>query len=323
MTRQVAGSPQMLLVRKHPQNRARAMASGRSTANLVGMIEGTDVVSRAELLVGGLSRRGLARAVADGLLVRVRRDHYMAAEVSEKLHSAVRIGGRLTCLSLLQMLGVFVFANETLHVHITRGMSRLRAGADARRKLEPRYERTQRLHWLPLVRADDSTGSCVSVVDALAHAVLCQPARHAIATIDSALNKGFIRLADLADVFSALPPRFGVLRSLVDGRAQSGPETLMRLMARSLGCRFDLQVRFEGVGYVDLVLDSWLVVECDSKEFHASWEQQVKDRNRDLALAARGYVTLRLTAAQIMYRPDEALAALRGLLQTHGGCAPR
>jgi len=299
------------------------MARGRSTANLFVMIEDTGVATRAELFAGGLSRRDLARAVAEGSLVRVRRDRYMAAEVSEKLHFAVRIGGRLTCLSLLQMLGVFVFANETLHVHITRGMSRLRAGADARRRLQPRYERTQRLHWLPLVRADDSTGSCVGVVDALTHAVLCQPARHAIATIDSALNKGLIHLADLADVFSALPPRFAVLRSLVDGRAQSGPETLVRLMARSLGCRVDLQVKFEGVGYVDLVLDGWLVVECDSKEFHESWEQQAKDRNRDLALAARGYVTLRLTAVQIMYRPDEVLAALRGLLQAHGGCAPR
>lgn len=299
------------------------MARGRSTANLFVMIEDTGVATRAELFAGGLSRRDLARAVAEGSLVRVRRDRYMAAEVSEKLHFAVRIGGRLTCLSLLQMLGVFVFANETLHVHITRGMSRLRAGADARRRLQPRYERTQRLHWLPLVRADDSTGSCVGVVDALAHAVLCQPARHAIATIDSALNKGLIHLADLADVFSALPPRFAVLRSLVDGRAQSGPETLVRLMARSLGCRVDLQVKFEGVGCVDLVLDGWLVVECDSKEFHESWEQQAKDRNRDLALAARGYVTLRLTAVQIMYRPDEVLAALRGLLQAHGGCAPR
>ena len=54
------------------------------------------------------------------------------------------------------------------------------------------------------------------------------------------------------------------------------------------------------------------MVECDSKEFHESWEQQVKDRNRDLALAALGYATLRLTAAQIMYRPDEVLAALAG-----------
>jgi very-short-patch-repair endonuclease len=56
------------------------------------------------------------------------------------------------------------------------------------------------------------------------------------------------------------------------------------------------------------------VIECDSKEFHSSWQQQVKDRDRDLALAAQGYVTLRLTAAQIMYRSEDVVAAVRGLL---------
>ena len=308
---------------RHPQKLSAAATSWLHLAILVGMMESRSVATRAELMAEGMSRRGLARAVAEGSLVRVRRDRYMAAGASELLYQAVRIGGRLTCVSLLQMLSVFVFANDALHVHIPRGMSRLRSGADPKRRLEPRESRAQRLHWLPLVCAEDLTDSCVGVVDALAHAVLCQPARHAIATLDSALNKGLIQQADIADVFSGLPPRFGVLRALVDGRAQSGPETLVRLMARSLGCRVDLQVKFDGVGFVDLVLDGWLVVECDSKEFHESWQQQVKDRNRDLALATLGYATLRLTAAQIMYRPDEVLTALRGLLQSHAGCSVR
>jgi very-short-patch-repair endonuclease len=73
-------------------------------------------------------------------------------------------------------------------------------------------------------------------------------------------------------------------------------------------------VEFDGIGRVDLLVDGWLVLECDSREYHNSWQQQVADRNRDLALADRGYVTLRLTAAQIMYRPDEVLAAIKGLL---------
>jgi very-short-patch-repair endonuclease len=66
---------------------------------------------------------------------------------------------------------------------------------------------------------------------------------------------------------------------------------------------------------VDLLVDGWLVIECDSREFHSSWEQQLADRTRDLALAARGYSCLRLTAAQVMYRPEEVLAPLRGLVE--------
>lgn len=271
----------------------------------------------------GMSRRTLARALASGELIRVRRDAYMHADASQIARDAVRIGGRLTCLSLLQALGVFVFANTVVHVHIVRGMSRLRSAKRSAGALEPRLNRPQRLHWLRLVRPDDASGAYVAIVDALAHAVLCQAPRYAIASIDSALNKGLIELADLVDLFAAVPPRFSVLRSLIDGRAQSGPETLVRLMARTLGCEVELQSWFEGVGYVDLVIDGWLVVECDSKEFHQNWEQQVKDRNRDLALAALGYATLRLTAAQIMYRPAEVLAALQRLVETHRGCQPR
>lgn len=115
-------------------------------------------------------------------------------------------------------------------------------------------------------------------------------------------------------MFSRLPARFQVLESLVDGRAESGPETFVRLMARMLGCDIRLQVFFDGVGRVDLLLDGWLVVECDSREFHSDWAQQEVDHDRDLALATLGYSTLRLTAARIMYRPDEVFAALRGLL---------
>ncbi len=172
-----------------------------------------------------------------------------------------------------------------------------------------------RLHWGSLLEAAGSS-SAVNVLDALAHAVRCQPPRAAIATIDSALHQGFILEAQLADLFAALPARFRPLLPLIDGRAESGPESLVRLMARMLGCDIRLQVEFDGVGRVDLVLDGWLVVECDSKEFHASWEAQLRDRERDLALAAMGYCTIRLTAATIMYRPDEAFAALKGLIRS-------
>jgi very-short-patch-repair endonuclease len=286
------------------------------------VIKHIEVATRATVL-RGLTRRQLAAAVASGALVRVRRDRYMHPDSPRAARDAVRIGGRLTCLSLLQMLGVFVYANSVTHVHIVRGMSRLRSTKSRARALEPRGQRSERLHWLALTRPEDVLGAAVGIVDALVHSVLCQAPRHALATIDSALNKGLIALADLDDVFGALPPRFSALRPLVDGRAQSGPETLVRLMARSLGCQVELQSWFDGVGHVDLVINGWLAVECDSKEFHESWQQQVKDRNRDLALAALGYATLRLTAAQIMYRPDEVQAAIRRLVEQHSGCAVR
>ena len=82
----------------------------------------------------------------------------------------------------------------------------------------------------------------------------------------------------------------------------------------ALGCNVDLQVTFDGIGRVDMVVDGWLVVECDSRAFHAGWKQQLNDRRRDAALAALGFVTLRLTAEDIMYNPEFVLAAVKGLL---------
>ncbi len=100
----------------------------------------------------------------------------------------------------------------------------------------------------------------------------------------------------------------------MDGRAESGSETLVRLMLRALGRRAELQVVIRGVGRVDLVVDGWLVIECDSKAFHSSWDQQREDRRRDQALAALGYVVYRPIAEDILYHPDVVVAALKGLL---------
>ncbi|WP_396656779.1 DUF559 domain-containing protein [Microbacterium sp.] len=272
------------------------------------------VWTRAELIASGWTSRALTAAVRSGRLVRARRDRYLPPDAPRDLVEAVRVGGLLGCLSLLQLLGVFVFGPPALHVHMTRGSSRMRSPESRTKRLAPRGVREPVLHWHTLI--DEPTRSCVGIVDALINAVRCQTPRHAVATIDSALNKGLLRLEQLAEVFAALPARYRVLRGFVDGRAQSGPETLVRLMVRSLGCRVEPQVAFPGVGFVDLVVDGWLVIECDSRAHHSDWAQQLTDYRRDLMLARQGFCVLRLTAADIMYEPDSVMAALRGLLQS-------
>lgn len=275
-----------------------------------------DVFTRAELRAAGYSRRRLSSAVASGQLIRARRDRYMHGDAPAALVQAVRVGGRLTCLSLLALFEVFVLENSHLHVHVHHSASRLRSALARTTPLEPRSTRKVRLHWVPLhdPRMARAAESSVSIIDALIHAVRCQPLRAAIATLDSALNKNLIGLAELAEVFAALPQKYRVMRAFIDGRAESGPETLMRLMLLGLGCRIELQVKFAGIGRVDLLVDGWLIIECDSERYHSGWTQQQADRDRDLALAARGYTTLRPTATAIMWRPEEVLAAVRGLL---------
>ncbi|WP_342001110.1 hypothetical protein MRBLWH7_001678 [Microbacterium sp. LWH7-1.2] len=158
------------------------------------------------------------------------------------------------------MLGVFVLENRNLHVHVRPTASRLRSPHDRRKRITALRRRGVKLHWTDLL--DECGRACATgVLDALAHAIRCQNPTAAVATLDSALNKKLIAEADLARVFAALPARFQVLASFVDARAESGPETFVRLMARRLGCDIQLQVKFAETGRVDLVLDGWLVVE--------------------------------------------------------------
>lgn len=275
-----------------------------------------DILSRAALLAEGFTSRMITDAVQSKTLVRARRDNYLPAGAADDVIRAVRVGGRLTCLSLLELLGVFVLANGRLHVHVPENAARLRSPHDRRRRLESRAERGVLLHWRRL-SVDPGPSACATIVDALAHAVRCQTPRAAVATLDSALRLGLIMRWQLADVFRELPRRYAVIMSLVDPTAESGPESLMRLMLRGLADGVEAQVEIDGVGRVDFVVNGWLIVECDSVEFHVSREQFEADRERDLKAAMRGFTTFRPTANMIMYRPDEVIAALRALLSAH------
>jgi very-short-patch-repair endonuclease len=241
--------------------------------------------------------------------VRPRRGRYLWTHTHDSVKLAVGEGGRLDCVSLLALLGVFVQGSHAPHVQVHPHSTRL----------PPTAVGTVR-HWRTSHAADDAV--ITPVVEALVQAVRCQTPRAAIATLDSAWHLRLVDEAGIAAIFAALPRRYRRLRGLLDRRAESGTETLVRLMLRTLGARPELQVKITGVGFVDLLVDGWLIVECDSEAHHADWKQIKADRRRDAAAAAQGYMTLRLLAEDILYRPDWVLGVLRNTL-THGSPAAR
>lgn len=83
---------------------------------------GIQVFRRADLLGMGMRPKQITRAVRGGIVVCVRRDRYMFAPVA-RIDRAVRVGGRLACVSVLSLLGVFVFDDSRVHVHLERTMS--------------------------------------------------------------------------------------------------------------------------------------------------------------------------------------------------------
>lgn len=257
----------------------------------------------AQLRALPMTRRRIDEALRVGTLIRVRRGHYAAFDTLPEVVEAVRLGGRLDCVSLLRALGVFTHHPPGLHVRIPPHAGRL----------PPRGQEIT-AHWR--ADRDASGGPVVDLIDALVQAVRCQNPRSAIATLDSAWHLGLVDEGALVEIFARLPARYRPLRRLLDRRSESGPESLVRLLLRSIGCRFELQVRIDGVGRVDLLVDGWLIVECDSRAFHGSWDAQRSDRRRDLAAAARGYVTLRVLAEDVLYRSDDVRAALRGAVDS-------
>jgi very-short-patch-repair endonuclease len=256
--------------------------------------------SYRELRAEGMTRAEIARSIHVGTLLRARRDTYLRAGVSADVLNAVQLGGRLDCLSLLDARGIFAHDRALLHVQFERAASRLPARGGAVRG-----------HWRSSVAAPRATHA--PLLEALVQSASCQPPRSFVASLDSAWNMGLNDERDVHEIFQLLPYRFRRLQPLVDPSAGSGPETLVRLMLRALGLRWRSQVHIPGVGRVDFVVEKWLIIECDSKAHHSSWEAQREDRRRDRAAAAAGYVTLRLIAEEILYEPDAVRAAIAGL----------
>ncbi|HWI31631.1 MAG TPA: DUF559 domain-containing protein [Microbacterium sp.] len=188
-----------------------------------------------------------------------------------------------------------------------------------KRWLRGRDDRSVRLHWGHL-RDPAEARHVVSLRDALMTLIRCQPARAVVATLDNLLFLAVITMDELRDVFAALPARYDVLLRLVDGRCESGPESLLRLTLRQMGLRFEVQAEIDGVGRVDFLVEGCLIIECDSKAFHEGWAAQKRDRRRDLAAASRGLMTLRLLAEDIMYHPGVIAPAIRELLAAHVHC---
>ena len=266
-------------------------------------------LSYADLRSEGWSRRAIDAALAMGRLVRVRKGTYILGTCPDPVRDALAQGGRLDCLSLLMLLGVFVLDCPQLHLQMDHGTTRVaeRAGVGVVR------------HWRDT--SAPTRHAVADLVEALVQACRCQAPRAALATLDSAWHLGLVNESDIAAVFRSLPRRYAALRPLLDRRSESGVETLVRLLLRAMGCEIQVQVAIVGVGRVDLLVDGWLIVECDSKAFHEGWLKQRDDRRRDSAAAALGYTTIRVLAEDALYAPETVRAAVRGLREARAGGA--
>lgn len=157
--------------------------SASDPTRLVVKLDGVVRVERLKAL--GIGRRALDRTLASGELVRIRRGWVALPEADPVLVAAARAGVVVTCISQAARLGLWVHKTpKDFHV----GVDPHSASAQTDRA---------HVHWArPLIpRHPESLADPIENV--LAIVADCEPFERALATWESALNKGLVTLAGL------------------------------------------------------------------------------------------------------------------------------
>lgn len=278
----------------------------------------TDVLTRRNLVSRGATVVQLAAAVHDGSLIRIRRGYYGRPELGTDVQRAVRVGGRMSCISELQRRGVWgLGTGEHVHLQIAPNAARLR---DLDDRTEP-YDFDEpgcRIHWRALARPGAADHAHVGLWDAMLVALVCLPAREALAVLDSVLHRRMMSRASLRTLGGSLPAERRQLIRLADAGAASGIESFVRWMCIRMGLKVRTQPYFAGVGYADLEVEGLVIVEADSREFHDA-EVTARDRRRDAAFVRAGRSVLHFRYAQIVHEPHEVAETILAAILAHRG----
>lgn len=242
------------------------------------------VVRTERLKDAGIGRRAIDAAITRGALLRPRRGWVAVPSARPMLISAARFGVVITCRTQARSLGLWLHdADGMPHVAVPENRTG-HVGVKAR------------VHWgRPLVpRHPDVLEDCVENV--LANIAECEPHEYALATWDSALNKGLTDLASL----SRLPLRPAARRLLGEATpfADAGLETYLRPRLRWLRVRLWIQTWIHG-HRVDALLGERLVLQIDGK--HHVGAQRSEDIRHDAELLALGYHVIRISYQQMMF----------------------
>ena len=250
------------------------------------LAENRGVVSRRQLL-GAVSPAELRRLVRAEALTRVRHGWFAGPHPQPLVLRAVRAGGAVGCVSALALHGVWKVPGSTLHVRRSHDLAG-RAVPAGVCECHPR----------PRLTAVDRSVDPLPV--ALATALRCVDADTAVQLMDSALHRGLLDRADLTGIVTGAPPACHVLLDRVNGAAESGTESLVRVRLQRRRVKLRIQVQILDIGRVDLLVGDRFVIEVDSRSHHTSEQNYAEDRKRDRRLAASGYLVVRLTYEDVM-----------------------
>ncbi|KXO88085.1 hypothetical protein AXK56_11935 [Tsukamurella pulmonis] len=253
------------------------------------------VISRAELESAGHTPRAIRAAVHSERMMRLRPGWFAEPGADPDVVRAVTIGGGVSCMSALARHRVWVPESARgLHVRLPER---------ARRRHHPKG----------VTVCGASIGGPIALVDNVPTALLaaadCVHGGELTAVFDSVLHRRLLQPGELTGLFRSGPRRVHRALLAVDGAAESGTETRVRLHVRRERLDHRTQVFIPGVGRVDLLVGKSLVIECDSEEHHGG-EAIETDRERDLTLATLGFAVLRVSYDQVFHQFPKVAAGL-------------
>lgn len=229
----------------------------------------------------------MARAVATGRLVRVRKGWLATPDADPALVAAARSGVVLTCVTQASRLGLWVLHDGVPHVAAPAHSGAVRVAR-------------AHVHWAepPVPRHPDALEDPIENVLILAAG--CQPHERALAIWESAFNRALVGVESLR----RLPLGPAARRLLEEARpwADSGLESFVppRLKWMRLPVRSQIWI---GGHHVDFLIGDRLVLQIDGGT-HVGVQRE-KDIAHDARLALMGYHVIRVGYGQVVHRWHE------------------
>lgn len=286
------------------------------------------VISDLVRCLGGMAqkqqliRRGardwhLTHAVRTGDVTRVRNGWYSTLDAADPRLRAVRVGGRLTGLSLIHALGGWVEHTPPLHVSLPVNAARMRSQHNRFRRFSPGDPRGVVLHWEDRLLGDRGTSMAVALEDALVRVVLDEPLDVAVACLDWALHTGQLEPIDLGRMIRRLPLSLRPIAGWTDAACESLPESLSRTRFRVSGHTVVSQVLLDETRErIDLVVDDTAGVEIDGREFHQDAFE--RDRRKDLRIIEAHLHPVRPSARMVFASWPDVLHAVETAIADRG-----
>ncbi|MFB9716475.1 endonuclease domain-containing protein [Arthrobacter methylotrophus] len=254
------------------------------------------VARRPVLARFGISDAQLRKAVLGGVR-QPARGIYALASAPDADVELVRNRQSRTCVSAAPFHGLWAIDHSgPPHVHQLRSHGR------------------NEVHHGGLVLPSHPHRPVVSLADVLIHALRCLPWQESLVMVECAVGRGDMTVPFLLE---RLPgKRNGKAREVlqwVDRGADSLLETLARTHFRRAGIHVQPQFYIDGVGYMDLLLDGWLLVELDGRH-HAEWKQVKKDHRRNNLSVIQGYTVLRYYYSDVVHDSEAMVAEVLAVL---------